>query len=97
MDKEEALDTVMANAGEEWRAAALAVALSVMAKQETFTGEDIRLACLDVGAAPHHPNAWGGFIHGLIRQQIVTPTGDWVPMTAPSSHKRYTRVYCAAA
>jgi hypothetical protein len=88
--RDAALDRVLTNAGEGWKARALAI---VRTLPEEVTGEDIRLACQSAGVTPHHHNAWGGFISSLDTHQQLTPLGRRVPMRAKGSHARKTDVY----
>lgn len=89
--RDESLERVVANAGDDWRARALDV-ISRMPNGEV-TGEDIRLACLDAGVEPHHHNAWGGVIAGLVRSGQLIDTGRRRAMRASGSHARKTPIY----
>jgi hypothetical protein len=89
--RDEALRRVSDNAGEDWHTAAMRVFREL--PQGEFTGEDIRIACLVKGVIPHHHNAWGAFIMGLIRSGLVTKTGKRTKMKAPKSHARETDIY----
>lgn len=90
--RDEALERVLSNAGEEWKEAARAQILNNH-YGKSMTGEDMRLACQEVGIVPHHPNAWGGFVQGLIKSKDLRPTMEFRPMRAKGSHARMTRVY----
>lgn len=90
--RDAALAQVLANAGEQWQAKAEKHINTVLDGQ-MVTGEDMRLSCLKAGIKPHHPNAWGGFVAGLIKREVIEPTGIFRQMKAPGSHARITRVY----
>lgn len=69
-------------------------AATVLANQRgEFTGEDIRLACRDLGAVAHHPNAWGRFIQGAINDGLIEHTGRYQPPRDRRSHGREIKVY----
>ena len=57
------------------------------------TGEDIRRICTDRGVTPHHSNAWGGVISGLVRMGQLRATGEYRQMADTRSHARETKVY----
>ena len=57
------------------------------------TGEDIRRICTDRGVTPHHSNAWGGVISGLVRAGQLRATGEYRQMADVRSHARETKVY----
>jgi len=86
----EILENVLKHAGDDWREQAVAVVRNMRGEA---TGEDIRLECLARDIAPHHSNAWGGFIGWLIRDGVLAATGRYVPMKAKDSHARKTPVY----
>ena len=58
------------------------------------TGEDIRRLCTNRGVTPHHPNAWGGVISGLVCAGRLKATGEYRQMADVRSHARETKVYC---
>ena len=58
------------------------------------TGEDIRRLCTSRGVTPHHPNAWGGVISGLVCAGRLKATGEYRQMADVKSHARETKVYC---
>ena len=89
--KDEALQTVLVNAGQDWKASAVAVVQSMT--QAEVTGEDIRLACEEHNIKPHTPKAWGGFIASLIKSGMLKATGRRAAMRAKGSHARKTDVY----
>ena len=57
------------------------------------TGEDIRRICTDRGVTPHHSNAWGGVVSGLVRVGRLRATGEYRQMEDTKSHARETKVY----
>ena len=88
--RDAALERVLTNAGDDWKAKAIAIVHTLPAE---VTGEDIRLACAAAGVIPHHHNAWGGFISHLVSSGYLVPAGKRVPMRAKGSHARKTDVY----
>ena len=90
--RDAALETVVAHAGETWKETATRIARAISPGREV-TGEDIRLACEQANIRPHHSNAWGGFIYGLVTAGILEGTGRYVNMKAKGSHGRKTQVY----
>jgi hypothetical protein len=60
---------------------------------ECLTGEDIRQHCESAEVRPHHHNAWGATISGLVREGYLVATGEYRPMRAKGSHARKTPVY----
>jgi hypothetical protein len=83
--------TVLKHAGDDWRESAKSVLRGL--PQTEVTGEDVRIACEQVGVRPHHPNAWGAFINQLVREDVLVPTGRYAPMKAKGSHARKTQLY----
>tara|TARA_R110000868_G_scaffold19297_2_gene83095 strand:- start:10587 stop:10886 length:300 start_codon:yes stop_codon:yes gene_type:complete len=57
-----------------------------------MTGEDIRLYVSQRVGSPHHHNAWGGLIMGLVKRKRLVEV-DRVKMRDPRSHARKTPVY----
>lgn len=62
-------------------------------KGTVCTGETIRLACLENGVHPHHPNAWGAVIARCVRAGLLEETGHFPRMRAPSAHSRRNPEY----
>jgi hypothetical protein len=59
-----------------------------------MTGQEIRVALGERGVPePSNPNAWGGFISGLVKRKYLFPTGNFKQTALPQSHARITRVY----
>ena len=92
--RDQSLKQVAANAGITWKDHATDVVL--LFRGQLMTGEDIRLECHKRNIAPHHPNAWGGFVMGLVRSKVLLPTDRYVAMRAKGSHARKTQVYKVA-
>lgn len=61
--------------------------------QPEFTGEDLRVQCVEAGVEPHHHNAWGATINTLVRSGQLVPTGDYAAMRTSKSHARRTPIY----
>ena len=57
-----------------------------------LTGEDIRRECGKLGIEPHHLNAWGGVIHGLVRRNVLEHIG-YKQAQGVVSHAREIRIY----
>ena len=81
-----------ANAGGDFRKAAIACILRVWAGREA-TSEDFRLTCEEQGIVPHHHNAWGGLTMGLKKMGALIETGELRAMKSSRSHARRTMVY----
>lgn len=81
---------VLEHAG-DWKDEARKVFLAM--GQQELTGEDIRRECEARGVRPHHANAWGAFVLGLVREGYLESTGRIVPMRDPRSHARKTQLY----
>jgi hypothetical protein len=90
-ERDAGIKTVLVNAGDQWRDLVWNYVINLHHGTEV-TGEDIRRACEARGIIPHHPNAWGGTINGLIRQGILIKTGRWVQMKDKRSHARATQL-----
>ena len=57
-----------------------------------FCGEDVRHWMIAHGIQPHHHNAWGGLMFGLVRRGQVVHTG-YTQMKDAKSHARETKTY----
>ena len=58
------------------------------------TGEDIKVWLISGGLPePHHHNAWGAFIMGLVRSNLLVSTGQTRQMKTRKSHARRNPVY----
>ena len=90
-ERDAGIKTVLENAGDEWRNRVYDYVVCLPYGKEV-TGEDIRRACESRGITPHHPNAWGGTINGLIKRGILTKTGRWVQPKDKRSHARPTQM-----
>lgn len=86
-----AFSQVLDHAGEDWRVRAAIVVQRMRACE--VTGEDVRISCEAANVKPHHHNAWGAFIAGLVRDGSLIPTGRYVAMKAKGSHARKTQLY----
>lgn len=60
-----------------------------------MTGEDIRKYVVERVGSPHHHNAWGGLIMGLVKRKRLVEVGR-IKMRDPRSHARKTPVYRVA-
>lgn len=85
------LDAVVEAAGTEFRDGVRGV-VEKLPPGWTGTGEDIRELCSSRNISPHHHNAWGGVISGLIRKGFLQKTGDYTQMKSVKSHARETAV-----
>ena len=93
--RDASLEQVLENAGEHWREQALDIFRNLPSGSR-MTGEDLRLLCQEQNVKPHHHNAWGAFIAGLVRAGHIVPTGKYQPMRSRGSHARETKVYAKA-
>lgn len=75
---------------EEFSAAVGGVVNTLRGKE--VTGEDIRRECGKHGIEPHHLNAWGGVIHGLVRCNVLDHIG-YRQAQGVVSHAREIRIY----
>lgn len=85
--KEEVLEQVAENSG-SWmdRFKDAARKLADENPGDIVTGESLRLTLEPLVGSPHHQNAWGAAIAGLVRSHIIEQTGRWVPTKDPKSH-----------
>ena len=71
--RDQGMKAVEANSG-EWKHLTRSAAEAFIAYQKvgaSFSGEDIRLTLQDQGIEqPHHPNAWGAVLGGVIRREL---------------------------
>jgi len=67
--------TVERNAGEDFKARAMAFALEWMRGKGTVSGEDITDACKAAGIVPHCDKAFGPVYAGLARQGAIVRDG----------------------
>jgi hypothetical protein len=89
-ERDQSLETVLENAGQDWKASVIGVAKTMDGE---LIGETIRKACEAHGLKPHHPNAWGAIVSLLVKRGVLRPTGQHQPMREPRSHARMTPVY----
>lgn len=90
--RDEALARVIRHAGEKFSSQVQFVT-EWQPQGVGFTGEDIRLTCENIGIKPHHHNAWGAVIRGLVTRGIIEHTGEHIAMRALKSHARMTPLY----
>ena len=83
---------VLENAGAPWQEKATQLIQGAMAGREVLA-EDWRLLCKENGIEPHHPNAWGGLTHRLVRLGVITDTGRLAKSKDPRSHARRQPVW----
>jgi hypothetical protein len=74
-ERDSALAQVERNAGEEFKARAMAFALEWMAGKGTVSGEDITDACKAAGIVPHEDRAFGPVYLKLARQGAIVRVG----------------------
>lgn len=60
---------------------------------DEVTGDEIHTYLEFIGILPDHPNAWGGFISGMVRQGILEDTGKYRRTKRKGSHARRTPVW----
>jgi hypothetical protein len=90
--RDEAIKTVLENAGHDWKDKALHI-IAAMPKGMLATGEDLRLSIADKIGNPHHHNAYGALIMNAVRKGYLMQTGKYVRMRTPKSHARATPLY----
>jgi hypothetical protein len=79
---------------EAWTTRCYRLAEQFIEKQTgTFTGEDVRYACMRNITRPHHPNAWGGLINMLVKRRVIRATGQYQQPKDRVSHARAIQVY----
>lgn len=59
----------------------------------TIRGEHIRAECMRRGVEPHHPNAWGGVVQGLVKSGRLRWTGRYEQAKAKKTHAHSYKVY----
>jgi hypothetical protein len=89
--RDAAIEQVAANAGETFASKVRDVLFALHGSE--VTGEDVRQQCEQQDVRPHHHNAWGAMIAGLVRDGLLVATGEYRPMRAKGSHARKTAVY----
>jgi hypothetical protein len=91
--RDDALARVGGGAG-SWMGEARALAGHLLPPGWEGTGEDLRLALTEAGLrAPHHHNAWGALVLGLVARGLLARTGQMRGMRTARSHARRTAVY----
>jgi hypothetical protein len=97
--RDQGMESVETNSG-EWKHIVRGLGETWMARQSvntTFTGEDIRMFVQSMGVPqPHHPNAWGAVIGGIIRRALKVKDIEVVGIRGsnnPTSHARRVVVY----
>ena len=85
--KNQALDQVLQNAGDDWVDRASAV-IPVLFGGQTVLAEDWRLALTELRITPHHPNAWGALTNALQTRRLIIPTDRMAKSKAARSHAR---------
>ena len=90
--RDAALKRITENAGEDWKISCLQVLLGIK-RGTLLTGEIFRKKCSGLGLIPHHPNAWGGLIMGMIKQGLMEDVGDYRKTQDPKSHARKSIIY----
>ena len=91
--RDEALQRVLANAGERWIDIALHM-LRTLPYDTDFTAEDYKLRIIEDGCPlPHHHNAWGSLTGAAIKLGIIYFTGRYTHMKVKRSHARKTPIY----
>lgn len=91
--KLDGMESVLARAPEEWQEAVVC-AVSSFERGEVVTAEDIRIRLEKLSPLePHHPNAWGAMISGLVKRGMLVPTGEMPKARRESSHERKIQQY----
>ena len=90
--RDAAIEQVVENAGESFTERVTELVARLLPGM-LCTGESIRRLCIREGIIPHHHNAWGGVMAGLLRSPLLEQTGEWVQMQETRSHARRTPEY----
>lgn len=91
--RDNSLNVVLDNAGGEWQHR-VREHVKQMTPGIEVRGENIRTACENLGAKPHHHNAWGAMIKTLVKEgYLEVIEGRFEAMQAKGSHARKTQVY----
>lgn len=86
------MQRVLDNAGEEWIWDAYRH-IAQHHRGKFVTGEIVRQLCTAAGIVPHHPNAWGGLVYGMVASGLLTDTDEETKMQDSRSHARKTSIY----
>lgn len=86
------IEQVLANAGKWSHRARDLILDDDSLTGQSMTGEDIRFFVKERIGEPHHHNAWGGLIMGLVKRKRLVLV-EWVKMRDPRSHARMTPRY----
>jgi len=92
--RDEGINKVMSH-NLDWKRQAMFEMMKL--KDCEVTGESIRLFLEKRGIVPDHPNAWGGFIRGLVKAKRLFHTGRYTRTISAQSHARETRIYTVRA
>lgn len=66
-------------------------------KGQPLLGSDVQRIVRDAGRPePHHPNAYGALVKGLIQDKLIEPTNMFLPAGHSKAHSRAVRVYLVA-
>lgn len=90
--RENAINTVEANANLEWKEVAYVTGVEVATRQTTLISEDI-WDNLPAGSRTHEPRAMGAVMRRLRKDKIIVPTEQFVISPSTLGHGRPSRVW----
>lgn len=85
--RDEGIERVSGNTPPDFKLAFAEVA-KTLTPGEYLTAEELRARCMARGGIPHHHNAWGAAISGLVKRGRLKNTGRYVQATLDTSHAR---------
>lgn len=92
--KLEGIQTVLFNAGDEWKGAAMHVMRRLAVKMRYVTADDFHKIAEEEGLVrPHHPNAIGALFRYAGTQKLLRRTNETRPSVRPSRHANEVRVW----
>jgi hypothetical protein len=91
--RDEAVDRVGRNAGEEWLEAATRIVADVARRSGRFTTDDVWVALEAADLRPREPRALGAVMRLAARRGLVTATTAYTPSSRVECHARPVRVW----
>ena len=68
-----------------WKIAALSAIVELAKRHETFTADEVREACVELGP-PHHCNVWGALMNKAAKAGVIRRTDRLRVSTRPEAH-----------
>lgn len=91
--RDHAIDTVEANAHDEWLATADRIVRHLAAVGLPFTTDDVWSRLDARGVTTHEPRALGAVIRKAARRGLIATTGDYRKSVRPECHARPVAVW----